>query len=140
MAIPKTMINYDGLLGKLGKTAHFWLKYITLVDKVHKFHSAIQSNDFDEKLESWRLMMPWFFCFDRTHYSRYGSFYLKSMEFLEVTHPGAKQEMMNIGISVRRNEEGIGQAIDLAGGTKLYAQCQNSRPTNLFSDQASNST
>ena len=60
----------DGLSGMFGKTAQFWLKYITLVDILHKFHSAIQSNDFDEKLESWRLMMPWFFCFDRTHYSR----------------------------------------------------------------------
>ena len=37
------------------------------------------------------------------------------MERLEKSHPGAKQELMKIWISVRRNEKGIGQAVDLAG-------------------------
>ena len=37
------------------------------------------------------------------------------MELLEKTHPGAKRELMKIEISVRRNEKGIGQAVDLAG-------------------------
>ena len=36
------------------------------------------------------------------------------MENLDQTHPGAK-ELMKIGISVRRNDNGIGQAVDLAG-------------------------
>ena len=35
--------------------------------------------------------------------------------FLDQTHPGAKEEMLQIGISVRRSENGVGQAIDLAG-------------------------
>ena len=60
-------------------------------------------------------MLPVFFFFDRTHYSRYGSYYIQSMERLEKTHPGAKEERMKIGIFVRRNEKGIGQAVDLAG-------------------------
>ena len=40
------------------------------------------------------------------------------MQFLkdiENTHPGAKEEIEETGISVRRNSFGIGQAIDLAG-------------------------
>ena len=37
------------------------------------------------------------------------------MENLDQTHPGAKEELMKIGISVRRNDNGIGQAVDLAG-------------------------
>ena len=37
------------------------------------------------------------------------------MEHLEKTHPGAKQELMKIGISITRNAKGIGQAVDLAG-------------------------
>ena len=52
---------YAGKLrdGLSGKTAQFWLKYTTLlIDVLHKFHSAILSNDFDEKVGSWRLMMP----------------------------------------------------------------------------------
>ena len=37
------------------------------------------------------------------------------MKCQEKTHPGAKQELMKIGISVRRNEKGIQQAVDLTG-------------------------
>ena len=110
-----TKMMNDGLSGCLGKTAQFWLRYVTLVDILHKLHHAIQTNDFEEKVASWKLMLPFFFCFNRTHYSRYGSYYLKSMELLDTTHPGAKEELMRIGISVRRNEKGVGQAVDLAG-------------------------
>ena len=60
-------------------------------------------------------MLPYFFFFDGVHYLRYGSYYLKSIENIDVTYPGAKGELNGIGISVRRNYFGIGQAIDLAG-------------------------
>ena len=36
------------------------------------------------------------------------------MERLHETHPGAKEELMKIDISVRRNDKGIGQAVDIA--------------------------
>ena len=39
----------------------------------------------------------------------------KSMKCIEVTHPDAKQKIMDAGISVRRNKKGVGQAIELAG-------------------------
>ena len=91
------------------------MKYILLVDTLHDFHFAIQTNNFEERLKCWRYMLPSFFFFDRTHYSRYGSYYLKSMEYTEDTHPGGKEELKRIGICVRKNKIGIGQAIDLAG-------------------------
>ena len=105
----------DRLSGKLGKTAQFWLLYVHFIDILQKFHYAIQTNDFDAKLESWKSRLPLFFFFNCTHYSRYGSHYIKSLELLDKTHPGAREEIMNIGISVRRNDKRIGQAIDLAG-------------------------
>ncbi len=52
---------------------------------------------------------------NRVHYSRYGSFYIQSLENLEHTHSGARSEMESVGLYVRRNNLGIGQAIDLAG-------------------------
>ena len=52
---------------------------------------------------------------NRVHYSRSGSYYVKSLECLNDTHPGAKIEMETVGLSVRRNNLSIGQAIDLAG-------------------------
>ena len=56
-------------------------------------------------------------CFSthRLHHARYGTYHLNSLECLDSTHPGAKEEIMEMGISVRRNIIGIGQAIDSAG-------------------------
>ncbi len=55
-------------------------------------------------------------CFstNRIHYARYGTFYVKSLESLERTHPGGEEEIRAI-VSARRNTQGIGQAIDMAG-------------------------
>ena len=49
------------------------------------------------------------------HYLRYGTCYLISLECLESIHPGAKEEIENLGLSVRRNTLGIDQAVDFAG-------------------------
>ena len=104
-----------GLSGEYGKTAQFWLRYVQLVDYQQILHQAIQQNNFDVRLSSWKKMLPLFFFFDKTHYSRYGSQYVKELENMESKYPGAQEEMMSLGISVRRNEYGIGQAIDIAG-------------------------
>ena len=42
----------DGLAGKLGRTAQYWLTYVKLVNSLHSFHFSIQTNDFDAKLKS----------------------------------------------------------------------------------------
>ena len=70
--------------------------------------------------------------FDRTHYSRDSSYYMQSMERLEKTHPGAKQELMKIGISVRRNEKGIGQAVDLAGEQSYMRSAKTAGDLTVF--------
>ena len=46
-------------------------------------------------------MLPHFFFFDRLQYLRYGSYYLKSMENIDVTHPPVKEELKNAGVSVQ---------------------------------------
>ena len=104
-----------GLKGDDGKTAQYWLQYVDMVDTLHWLHYAIQTNNFEERTYCWRKMLPIFFFFDKTHYARYGTYYTKQLENLEITHPGAKEELQKFGISVCRNNYGIGQAIDLAG-------------------------
>ena len=76
---------------------------------------AIQTNNFEERLSAWKSMLPIFFFFDKTHYFRYSTYYVHELENLEMKYPGAKEELAAIGISIRRNDFGIGQAIDLAG-------------------------
>ena len=92
-----------------------WLQYVDMVDTLHWLHYAIQTNNFEERTYCWRKMLPIFFFFDKTHYARYGTYYTKQLENLQITHPGAKEELQKFGISVCRNTYGTGQAIDLAG-------------------------
>ena len=108
------MMN-QGLHGAFGSTAQYWLQYVRMMDIMQNLHQSIQTNSFEERLNAWKDMMPFFFFFGRTHYSRYGSQYIEEMDKIDLKYPGAKEEMMTIGVSVRRNSYGIGQAIDLAG-------------------------
>lgn len=96
-------------------TPQFWVRYMDLVDRQQKLHFAINNNDFDLRLLMWEKYLPLSFATNRVHYSRYGTYYMESMKCLEHTHPGAKEEIETVGLSVRRNELGIGQAVDLAG-------------------------
>ena len=36
----------EGLTGKFGKTSQYWLRYVFLVDLMHKLHFAIKDNNF----------------------------------------------------------------------------------------------
>ena len=104
-----------GLNGEFGKTAQYWLRYVDFVDMQQELHKAIQTNKFDERLSALKRMLLLFFFFDKVHYSRYGSYHVHELENIDAKYPGAKEELAAIGISIRRNEFGIGQAIDMAG-------------------------
>ena len=41
------------LNGQHGKTAQFWTNYVRLVDRQHQLHYAINTNNFDERLQCW---------------------------------------------------------------------------------------
>ena len=71
--------------------------------------------DFDLRMLMWKESLPLCFATNRLHYARYGTYYLKSLESLELSRPGVKEELCRQGLSVRRNKLGIGQAVDLAG-------------------------
>ena len=103
------------LKGDFGKTPQFWMMYMDLVDRQRMLHVAINSNNFSLRLMMWKKFLPLCFATNRVHYARYGTYYLKSLEYLESTHPGAREEIENVGLSIRRNTIGIGQAVDLAG-------------------------
>ena len=103
------------LNGEFGKTPQFWVMYMIMVDRQQKLHYAINTNNYNLRLLIWKESLPMWFATNKIHYARYGSFYVKFLEYLEDTHPGAKEEIAEKGLSVRRNTLGIGQAADMAG-------------------------
>ncbi len=86
-----------------------------MVDWQQMLHYAINTNDYNLRLLMWRESLPLCFAMNRVHYSWYGTFYVQSLEYLESTHPGPKEEIEKNGLFVRRNTFGIGQAVDMAG-------------------------
>ena len=80
---------------------------------LHIFHYAINQNNYDLRLAVWEEMLPFCFIFNKVHYARYGSYYINQLKYLQNTHLGAKEEIQEYGLSVRRSSYGIGQAVDL---------------------------
>ena len=100
---------------EFGKTPQYWAKYMELVDHQHKLHFSINTNDYDLRMLIWKESLPLCFATSRVHYARYGTYYVNCLEYLDTTHPGARQEIEDFGLSVRRNQLGVGQSIDMAG-------------------------
>ena len=101
--------------GDFGKTPQFWVMYMIMVDRQQKLHYAINTNNYSLRLLIWKESLPMWFATNKIYYARYGTFYVKFLEYLEDTHPGAKEEIEEKGFSVRCNTLGIGQAVDMAG-------------------------
>ena len=103
------------LNGEFGKTPQFWVMYMIMVDRKQKLHYAINTNNYNLRLLIWKESLPMWFATNKIHYARYWTFYVKFLKYLEDTHPGAKEEIEEKGLSVKRNTLGIGQAVDMAG-------------------------
>ena len=89
-----------------------YLKYY-----VQQVNYAINTNNYNLCLLIWKESLPMYMWLatNKIHYARYGTFYVKFLEYLEDTHPRAKEEIEEKGLSVRLNTLGIGQAVDMAG-------------------------
>eukprot|EP00795_Rhopilema_esculentum_P015030 gene15030-6189_t len=86
-----------------------------MVNRQHMLHYSVNCNDYDLRMIIWNASLPLCFATNRVHYSRYGTYYLQFLEHIDSTHPGAKDEIKGVGLSIRRIKLGIGQSIDLAG-------------------------
>ena len=89
--------------------------YMIMADRQQMLHYAINTNNYNLLLLIWKESLPMWFATNKIHYARYGTFYVKFLEYLEDTHPEAKEEIEEKGLSVRRNTLGIGQALDMSG-------------------------
>ena len=114
------------LSGSKGKTAQYWMFYLNLVQLQHQFHYSINMNHFQLRLQCWKKIVSLCFPTNKRNYARYGGYYVKQLENLPITHPGAIEDLSEKGISVRRNDIGIGQSIDGAG-EQTFMRCAKTR-------------
>ena len=122
-------------IGDFGKTTQYWMKYIQLINRQYILHYAIKTNNFNIRLSIWDSWMALCFATNRVHYARYGSYYVNFLKYIDESHPGAKDEIEERGISVRRNDLGIGQAIDLAGEQTYMKSAKTAGGVTRFADR-----
>ncbi|XP_056105946.1 uncharacterized protein LOC130084505 [Rhinichthys klamathensis goyatoka] len=74
-------------------TFAFWSSYIDMVQILLLFVRATRESDWQLHLSTVRLMMPWFFAYDRVNYARYLPSYWLEMVNLPLTHPSCHSEL-----------------------------------------------
>ena len=83
-----------------GPLGNLWGSYIEMVQLLLRFIRSSREGDWDLHVACLRDMMPWFFAYDRTNYSRYQSIYWYEMVQLKDRHPAAYIDMKNGQINV----------------------------------------
>ena len=120
--------------GMYGKTPQYWLQYIDLMKYQHMAHTAVQTNGFELRVESWEKFLPFYFAFNMFNYARYGSFYVHTLKNMETLYPGLKDMLKKAGLSVQaqerypmrtaldqRGEQTINRDAKTAGGIKAFS-------------------
>lgn len=78
-------------------TFDFWSSFIEIASLLLNFVRATRESRWDLHVAVVRLMMPWFFAYDRTNYARYLPAYWLEMIDLQTSHPAIFQEMTQQG-------------------------------------------
>ena len=92
-------------VGDFRRTTQFWVAlYLDIIEVLHMIHNAVHINNFDLRMIAWKKMLPFFFAMNKTNYSRYGSYYLRMLESIELQYPGCKELLLSAGLSVQAND------------------------------------
>ena len=90
--------------GKLGKTPQFLLLYLDMMRNQHMINLAVQENNFDLRLATWKNWLPLYFATNQFNYTRYGSYYVEVLANIETLYPGLKQLLQKTGLSLQAQE------------------------------------
>ncbi|KAJ8030514.1 hypothetical protein HOLleu_26961 [Holothuria leucospilota] len=94
------MACYDAFVKKRNQespTFALWSSFIDMVQLLLVFLRATRDSDWNLHLAAIRLMIPWFFAYDRMNYSRYLPAYWLEMVNLQATHPKCYEELSKRG-------------------------------------------
>ena len=87
----------------ISQTFNLWNQYIKMVHIMLNFIRVERIRDWELHLEAVTHMLPYFFAYDRTNYSRWTSVYLIDMRKLKYTAPEVYQEFHSGNHPVKRS-------------------------------------
>lgn len=95
--------NFCREQSEINKNFHLWSQYIEDGTLLLKFIRATRLRNFAAHLNALEEMLPHFFAFDRTNYSRYITAYLKEMKDLPNTHPYVHEQLSSGQFATQRS-------------------------------------
>ena len=124
--------------GMYGKNPRYWLQYIDLMKYQHMAHTAVQTNGFELRVESWETFLLFYFAFNMFNYARYGSFYVHTLKNMETLYPGLKYMLKKAGLSVQAQERyPMRTALDQRGEQTINRDAKTTGGIKAFSTNSS---
>jgi len=99
-----TVERYEQFCQFLGPNGQFWISYLHMVGLILQLVRSTREANWRLHMESLLELLPWFFAYDRTNYSRYLSVYLLDMLRLPATHPAAHEQLIAGDFAVQRSK------------------------------------
>ncbi len=87
----------------------FWNLYIDMVQGLLQFIRAEREANWQLHLSATAELTPYFYCMDRTNYSRWLPIYLADMHLLQSAHPDVYEEFMKGNHPVSRSQQSFSQ-------------------------------
>ena len=93
----------------------------------HQAHTAVQTNNFQMRLDAWERVLPYYFIFNKMNYARYGSGYAQSLKQIERKYHELKELLLPCGLSVQAQEtHPVRTAIDQRGEQTIKRDAKTS--------------
>ena len=67
----------------------------------HQIHTAVQTSGFDMRSDAWDKILPMYFAFNKTNYTRYGMWCAQTMKKIDDCHPSLKLLFQSNGLLVQ---------------------------------------
>ena len=87
----------------------------------------MQESNYELRLKCWKEILPYFFCLNRTNYSRYGTYYVSQLLKIDKLFPGCKELSKYYGTSVQGQDRyPLRTAVDQRGEQTLNRDAKTS--------------
>ncbi|XP_031341089.1 uncharacterized protein LOC116169200 [Photinus pyralis] len=100
--------------GLYGKTAKYWITYVSLIKIYQRFARSIRTGDFELYVSCLPKIASVMFAMNHHNYSRWLLRFYDNIVDIDSTHPGLKENLIAGGLSIRRTEKNFSRTpVDL---------------------------
>ena len=91
--------------GELGKTANYWIQYVSMIHTYHDFSRSIRTGDLDLYISCLQKVTNYFFALNHPNYARWTVRYHDNLLKLQETHPEIYDEFKAGWFGIKRTSK-----------------------------------